>query len=515
MTMMGSVLSSDYRFGDGDLGPRGMALFFKTFRHNSLADSMGIPVFQLSKNELKHQAKYEDDESMEDSSYASAIKGLDRFAAMDLNRSRRQSALLTPPQEILPEDMRNTERRSNQSKVREDVRKSLRASFRQSYSKPVFSRSSSDVDEVRVCLDLANQDFQFDHKVFRRKASGELIQGSNNHQPKRSSLLIRQVSDPMPISSQTRANLGRVHYQLAVLHGMGRFPEVVPIGPEDEKDSIPPHDAFSVLYHLSHAASMNCVPACLAMGRVHAGLGTSVSTLLPTIVPVDFDRAKDLLRRAMESPYPPVAPKAAAGCFLYQVYLDERESDDLEEEKASDATIMQLIEDILKLVDEGAVEKKELESHKTQHYSNNRGEARFHCGDRVEGNYCFEGSYYPGVIVSVSDTGNEIAVKYDDDGSTEILSPEHVRLLIPPTATQTALGGPLSDEEALGAENSDERFLVEVYELKAELGELKAIAGNKKIAAALLEEASNDAMQANKMKRATELSLRASELLED
>eukprot|EP00980_Cylindrotheca_fusiformis_P028734 scaffold22641_cov206-Cylindrotheca_fusiformis.AAC.4 len=30
------VLSSDYRFGDGDLGPRGMALFFQSFRHNQL-----------------------------------------------------------------------------------------------------------------------------------------------------------------------------------------------------------------------------------------------------------------------------------------------------------------------------------------------------------------------------------------------------------------------------------------------------------------------------------------------
>jgi elongation factor 2 kinase len=486
-----------------------MALFFKTFRHNTLADSMGIPVFALSKNELRHQAKYEDDESMDDSSYASAVKGLDRFAALDANRSRRQSVLITPPQEIIPEDMRNTERRSNQSKVREDIRKSLRASIR-APGKPVFSRSTSDVDEVKVCLELAKEDFHFGHAVFRRKASGELMHKTNR--TKRASLLVRQVSEPMPITTKTRANLGRVHYQLAVLHGMGRFPEVVPVRPDDDKDSIPHHDAFSVLYHLSHAASMNCVPACLALGRLHAGLGTSVSNLLQTIVPIDFERAKDLLRRAMESPFPPAAPKAAAGCFLYQVFLDERESDDLEEEKASDATIMQLIEDILKLLEESTAEKKELESHQTQLSS--RAECRFHPGDRAEGNYFLEGTYYSGVIESVSENGNEIVIKYDDDGSSETLTPEHVRLVIPPTATQTILGGPLSDEEALGAENSDERFLVEVYELKAELGELKAIAGNKEAAAALLEDASNDAMLANKMKKATELSLRASELLE-
>ena len=41
-----TVLSSDYRFGDGDLGPRGMALFFKSFRHSAMSDSLGIPVGQ-------------------------------------------------------------------------------------------------------------------------------------------------------------------------------------------------------------------------------------------------------------------------------------------------------------------------------------------------------------------------------------------------------------------------------------------------------------------------------------
>jgi len=31
------VLSIDFRFGDGDLGPRGMALFFKSFKHCDLS----------------------------------------------------------------------------------------------------------------------------------------------------------------------------------------------------------------------------------------------------------------------------------------------------------------------------------------------------------------------------------------------------------------------------------------------------------------------------------------------
>jgi len=306
------VLSSDYRFGDGDLGPRGMALFFETFRHNTLADALGIPEFPLSKNELKHQAKYEDDIyslSGDNSSFMDALEGLNKFAAMDLNRNKRQSMLMVPPKQIssedTPDESRDTERRSNQSNIRESIRKSLTSSR---MSKPVFARSASEMDEVKKCLSLAKSDFTFDNKSFGRKSSGEMMKHSK---ATRTSLMIRSVSEPINISDETRSNLGKVHYQLAVLHGLGRFPDVVEIGEDENRADAPPHDAFSVLFHLAHAASLSCVPACLALGRLHAGLGTSVSELLDTIVPIDFEAAKDLFRRAMESSFPPAEPKVS------------------------------------------------------------------------------------------------------------------------------------------------------------------------------------------------------------
>ena len=217
------VLSSDYRFGDGDLGPRGMALFFKTFKHNALADSLGVPFFALSRNELKHQTKYQEDDMCSlssNSSWKERMKDLDKFARMDLNRNRRKTVLLTPPQEVLPDDMKDTEKRSNQTKTRQDVRQSLRMSFK-SFRKsnmPTFRRTTSDIDEVRQCLDLAKEDFKFDHKVFNRKESGELVSPVNGRKPKRASLVVRRVSDPMSISMNTRENLGKVHYQLAGKH---------------------------------------------------------------------------------------------------------------------------------------------------------------------------------------------------------------------------------------------------------------------------------------------------------
>ncbi|KAG7361352.1 alpha-kinase family protein [Nitzschia inconspicua] len=526
------VLSSDYRFGDGDLGPRGMALFFKSFRHNTVADAIGIAEFPLSKNELKHQSEYEDDVfsmSGDMSSLAEDMKALDRFAAMDLNRSRRQSVLAVPPKEIVPLERRNTERRSNQSILtREHVRSSITKSF-QHMRKSVLTRTTSDVDEVQQVLALAKDDFQFNMKLFHRKESGEMmakIKRGSNTKPRRPSLVIRTVSKPIEICEQTKLNLGKVHYQLAVLHGMNRFPEVVP---ESHKDEDAPHDAFSVLFHLCHAASLHSVPACLALGRLHAGLGTSVSPLLNSIVPIDFDAAKYLLQRAMENEYPPTSPKVAAGCILYQIYLDETatltplnedllHAEELEEHpqlsmtKVSEQVLMHLLTDILQLMSTAQSEREDNERHLKDR--SGRHSRTFMVGDRVEANYFLEGTFYPGVVDSISDDGYLITVRYDDDGSTEALTRENVRLVIPPTATQTDLGGPLSDEEALGIENSDEKISMESYQLKAELAELIANIGDKEKASALYEEASREAMEAGKMKTATQWSLKASELLE-
>ena len=53
------------------------------------------------------------------------------------------------------------------------------------------------------------------------------------------------------------------------------------------------------------------------------------------------------------------------------------------------------------------------------------GPQAFQIGDKVEANYFLEGTYYPGIVDSISDDGLMITVKYDDDGSTESLtSPE-------------------------------------------------------------------------------------------
>jgi elongation factor 2 kinase len=342
---------------------------------------------------------------------------------------------------------------------------------------------------------------------------------------KRSSFLIRRVSEPMIVTDSTMLNLGRLHYQLAVLHGMGRFQEDVAFNNSEDASS---HDVFSVLFHLSHAASLRCVPACLSLGRILAGLGTCVSDLLDSLVPIDFEAAKLLLNRALESKNPPNAPKVAAGCVLYQIYSDEAfvarggiqcgndsgEKDDqssTEHSVVSDLVLINLLEKILDLMvscDEEAKTNLEFkERAKSGSYS-------FRAGDKVEGNYFLEGNYYPGIVESLTNNGTLIKVKYDDDGTIESLPSEHVRLRIPPTATQTSLGGPLTDEEAGFEGFSDETITIETHKLRSDLAKMVENSGDKLKASKLYETAAHEAMQANKMKLATEWSLKAADILQ-
>jgi elongation factor 2 kinase len=286
------------------------------------------------------------------------------------------------------------------------------------------------------------------------------------------------------------------------LHGLGRFPDDVPDVPEQLVEDCEPHDVFSVLFHLSHAASLYNVAACLALARVKAGLDTSVSALLRTVVPVDFEGAKDILRRAMESPQEPTEAKVTAGALLFQILHDEG--------TASSLTMMGVLEDTLHLKEQAEKEAEDIARHKERQA---RGGA-FHVGDKVEGNYAMEGTYYPGVLVEVSEEGESLSVKYDDDGSVEVMSFEHVRHLIPPNVTafagETACA--LSDCEALGIENADEKCILETYVMKAELAELKAAAGDTVRATELFEEAADNAINDGKMQSAAKWSNRACEL---
>lgn len=226
------------------------------------------------------------------------------------------------------------------------------------------------------------------------------------------------------------------------------------------------------------------------------------SPLLKSNVPIDFESSKDYCKRAMASKNSTAAPKVAAGCLLYQIIEDEGTAGDVEK--------IHILEETLELMKLTIEEQNAMKEHANKQP---RGKADGFCaGDKVEGNYCMEGTFYSGVVVSVNEDGNSVVIQYDDDGSTETLSNENVRSLEPAPEILAAHTARLSDEQALGSHNTDEDFLLTDFDLMAKLAELKAKAGNVSEGAALFLEAADLAMSAGKMQAANTWSQRAAEL---
>jgi len=518
------VLSSDYRFGDGDLGPRGMALFFKTFQRSPASNAMGIPNFPLSENEItsdvdqnhdgidsqsdRHILRTGDDEDI-----------LKRYAQIDRNRLQRGHIML--PQNLDSDEDMMTMRSSN-VKNRCGLSASFRKSMRSIHIDSHIKRETPEICAVAACLERSRNDLVFNHNTIKHQCVDRYSDTNNNTQIMGRSIfnrcesVARRISAPMPVTDLTKKNLGRVHYQLAILHGIGRFRNDM-----TKKENCPSHDAFSVLFHLSYAAALHCAPACLALARVHVGLNTVVSNLINSIVPVNFNAAKILLRRTLKSPSASSEPKVAAGCLLVQIYHDEgilRGTKD----PLNDMVKGQIITETLKLVECMKYETREKKKYVTAHYSiNNRGYNDDLCvGDRVEANYKLEGAHCQGVVIELcdsddNDNDDSVVVRYDEHGSTEQIKRKEARLITPPTVMQTNLGGPLSDQEAFSVDGeTDDKILLEVYDMKAELAILKERAGDMTSSSILYRDAAADAIANGNISNGTEWILKAEELEE-
>lgn len=221
----------------------------------------------MSKNELKHQDKYDHEEETvsgvgddDELSYMShtSEEAVDRFQKLDLNRMRRRVSLMRPDQQlpgrnsilqiiqnenndagdiIIPEDdecdfdnaSTMTEKRSNMTTQRAEIRASIRKSLR--LVKPEkLKRTKSDIDEVDQCLQRSRKDWKADLvRDYHRKEDGDLRPRkfkddddekeaalhkttSSDSAPKQrhKSIMIRSVAPPMAVSEQTKLNLGKV-----------------------------------------------------------------------------------------------------------------------------------------------------------------------------------------------------------------------------------------------------------------------------------------------------------------
>ena len=115
---------------------------------------------------------------------------------------------------------------------------SMSASFQISMKSSIHAvprlKDASEVEAVAICLERSHDDFAYDEISIDHQVSDEANATNNNTRDEGMRSLnlrrtvVQHVSAPMFLSELTMKNLGRVHYQLAVLHGIGRFQDEMP-----------------------------------------------------------------------------------------------------------------------------------------------------------------------------------------------------------------------------------------------------------------------------------------------
>lgn len=254
------VHSIDCRFGDGDLGHRGMALFFGTFYRNSLCDFLKLPVFTLSK---------------------------------------KQHARLTPPKTKAVTDHfldeRETESRHQQQRrldrrknwIREKTHSSRSFSFLTPEKQLASLRSPSSAGlggtaEAVAETDLSALELPPEEQVEIREALA-LCEGHALEE------IETLLSGGQVKRTELEVNEALLHFELALLEATGRFSD-------DVFDPVP--DLTSCVFQLCEASNMGNVAAALALGRLRNGLSTAVITVLDCIVPQNVESAKLMLHVA-------------------------------------------------------------------------------------------------------------------------------------------------------------------------------------------------------------------------
>lgn len=260
------VHSIDCRFGDGDLGHRGMALFFGTFYRNSLCDYLRLPTFALSDKQKarltvpKTTPVRDKNGRLEEEETESRLKQISRLNRRkswiaEKFRSSRSFSSFTPEKKMVSLQVLTNSNVGDDGFVQEPT---------------IFELSVEDKEVVRRALEECEG-----HALEEIAALSASEPGCKpNEVMKRSELDV---------------NIALIHFELALLEATGRFSD-------DVFDPVP--DLSSCVFQLCQSSMLGHASASLALGRLRHGLSTAVISVLDVVVPQNAESAKLLLQLA-------------------------------------------------------------------------------------------------------------------------------------------------------------------------------------------------------------------------
>lgn len=235
-------------YGEGNLGPKGMALFFHTHICNSICESMELTPFELSSTELETCRDFiikqksesftqlrRDDEVLS----ASPIQS-DSFDVSEiLGRQRTLSQ-----QHSLDDSSQVSSTSEDESSVSMSINSpSSPASPLTHRMKRLRFQSESEADSLTA---------EDERRAFSKAQEGKARSSSAHHERELMGLDNIRIGDSV---------LGQIHHEVAKYHEMGRFSMT--------EDAI---DWDSALYHEDHAAELGVLEAINTMAKLYLGL---------------------------------------------------------------------------------------------------------------------------------------------------------------------------------------------------------------------------------------------------